>query len=112
VSNEQQDIQTQIAELRVLLLEVRDAVVSPKENRAAYSVEEAATMLGKSPYSVREWCRLGRINATKRSERRGGAELWSISASEIARYRNEGLLPLDIERNSGVGTRPAVALRG
>jgi transposase len=101
VSNEQQDIQFQIAELRSLMVEVRDAVASPKENRAAYSVEEAAAMLGKGAYTVREWCRHGRINATKRAERRGGAELWSVSASEIARYRNEGLLPFATVRNAG-----------
>jgi hypothetical protein len=58
-------------------------------------------MLNKNSYTVREWCRQGRINATKRPERRGGAELWNISAAEIARIRDEGLLPQDLGRNRG-----------
>jgi hypothetical protein len=62
-------------------------------------VEEVAALLKKTPYTVREWCRERRINATKRAERRGGAELWNISAAEVTRYRDEGLLPPDPHRN-------------
>lgn len=57
-----------------------------------YTVEEAAKLLGKSAYTVRQWCLEGRVNAGKRAERRGVAEVWGISAVEIERYRNEGLL--------------------
>jgi transposase len=63
-------------------------------------VEEAASMLGKSSYTVREWCRHGQVNAAKRAERRGGAALWSISAEEVKRYKNEGLLAIDPDRNN------------
>lgn len=64
--------------------------LAPAEPRDSYSVDEAATLLGKNPYTVREWCRNGQVNATKSAERRGAASLWRISAKEIARYRNEG----------------------
>ena len=68
--------------------------------RKSYSVEEVAGMLGRSPYTVREWCRNGQINASKRSERRGAGMLWSVSVEEVARHKNEGLLPLNPERNN------------
>ena len=94
------EIMTELAEMRAMLAEIRDRIANPPEVREWYSVDEVAGMLGKRPFTVREWCRLGQINAAKRAERRGGAALWSISAKEIARYRNEGLLPLDPERNN------------
>lgn len=65
----------------------------PAGTRHSYSVDEVATMLGKTPYTVREWCRAGRLHASKRQERRGGAERWSIAAEELARYQDDGLLP-------------------
>ena len=55
--------------------------------------------MGKTAYTVREWCREGRINARKRAERRGGAELWNISADEVSRIKDEGLLPAEQDRN-------------
>jgi hypothetical protein len=71
----------------------------PREHRECYSVKEFAELVHKAPYTVRQWCLEGRINATKRMERRGGTELWSISAAELFRYWNEGLLPSDSNRN-------------
>ena len=86
-----------VAELKVL----KDQLASPRESREWYSVEEVAKRLGKSEYTVREWCRWGRINARKRAERRGAAELWSIAAEELVRIKDEGLLSHDINRNRG-----------
>ena len=104
VLNELRDILPMLATLREvkpLLDDLRVLMAAPAVAREWYDVEEAAKLLGKRPYTVREWCRHGRINARKRSERRGGAELWNISAAEIARIRDEGLLP--------VSGRPAAA---
>src|SRR5689334_3657309 len=77
-----------VVEMRAMLAQIHSMPASPKAARESYTVEEIAEMLNKTPYTVREWCREGRINATKRSERRGGAELWNISAAEVARYRD------------------------
>ncbi len=95
-----QGIQAQLNEMRTMILNIHEKLDTPKESRTWYSVEEAAKMLGKGAYTVREWCRHGRIFAAKRAERRGGAELWSISSDEVARYKNEGLLPLAIDRKA------------
>lgn len=66
-----------------------------EDGRAWYSTEEAATLLGKAPFTVRAWCRNGRIEARKREAGRGKWGEWEVSAEEIARYRDHGLLPAD-----------------
>jgi hypothetical protein len=59
-----------------------------------YSVEQFAAMVGREPYTVREWCRLNRIRAEKKQSGRGKYPLWVISHAEVQRYEREGLLPL------------------
>ncbi|MGB7346934.1 MAG: helix-turn-helix domain-containing protein [Pirellulaceae bacterium] len=63
----------------------------PKEY---YSTSEVAQMLSRSDWTVREWCRLGRIWAEKRDSGRGVSKEWKISHEELLRIKNEGLLPL------------------
>jgi transposase len=58
-----------------------------------YSVEEVASRLGKASFTVREWCRHGRIAAQKRSYKRGKSAEWMISHVELVRVQNQGLLP-------------------
>ena len=58
-----------------------------------FTVPEAAQLLGKQPFTIREWCRLCRIEAKKRQCGRGRTSEWVISSAEIERYLNEGLLP-------------------
>ena len=95
----QPDIAAQLLDIQAKLAEILGALASPRAARESYSTEEVAKLLGKSDYTVREYCRLGRINATKRQESRGGAALWSISAAEVARLKDHGLLPIDSNRN-------------
>ena len=104
ILNELRAVLPALAELREvmpLLAEIRCLLAAPQAAREWYSVEEAAKLLGKSAYTVREYCREGRINARKRSERRGGAELWNVSAAEITRIKDEGFLSPDRSRNAG-----------
>ncbi|QDT91723.1 MerR family transcriptional regulator [Gimesia algae] len=58
-----------------------------------YSPKEVAELLGKVPFTVQEWCRLGRVNARKRPTGRGDAKEWEISREEVDRITNHGLLP-------------------
>jgi len=58
-----------------------------------YTVAEAAELLGKSDFTVREWARLGRVYASKRACGRGNTQEWIISDAELGRIENEGLLP-------------------
>lgn len=77
-----------------LLVEVRDLLVHQRQVRDHYSTDEAARILGKADWTVREWCRLGRVNAEKRRSGRGRAQEWVIPHAELLRIQKEGLLPL------------------
>src|SRR4051794_28648580 len=59
-----------------------------------YTTTEVGDILNKSEYTVREWCRLGRVRATKRPCGRGKSKEWVVSHEELTRLRNEGLLPI------------------
>ena len=66
----------------------------PRFQREWYTVAEAAEILGKAAFTVREWARLNRIHATKRASGRGRALEWMISHQELERIQDHGLLPL------------------
>jgi hypothetical protein len=59
-----------------------------------YTTAEIGDILDKSEYTVREWCRLGRVRAGKRACGHGKSKEWIIGHEELMRLRNEGLLPL------------------
>src|SRR5947209_12460192 len=61
------------------ITELRDLVVQQRMIQDKYSTAEAAKGLGKSEFTVREWCRLGRVRAEKRPCGRGHSQEWSIS---------------------------------
>lgn len=82
-----------IAETQVLQREVRDLLVSQRVVKDYYSTEEAAQVLGKAEFTVREWCRLGRIRAAKKGSGRGKHQSWVIGHDELLRYQREGLRP-------------------
>ena len=67
-------------------------LVERQQVREWYSTEQVAEQLGKSVYTVREWCRNGRINAEKKASGRGGYASWTVSHIEVLRVQREGLL--------------------
>jgi transposase len=69
-------------------------LLEEKQQKDFYSTQEVAEQVGKAEFTVREWCRLGRIRAAKRATGRGRSQEWMVSHAELTRVRNEGLLPL------------------
>lgn len=68
------------------------ALVERHSAREWYSVEEFSRIVGRSEFTVREWCRLGRIQAQKKVSGRGAFAAWALSHDELQRYQREGLL--------------------
>lgn len=69
------------------------ALVERQTTKEWYSTGEVAKSLGKAEFTVREWCRLGRVDAKKRQCGRGQSQEWMIAHAELLRIQNEGLLP-------------------
>lgn len=85
-------LEERLAQLEGLVQEVRNAQQSSAPAKEYYTTAEAAQLLGKRPYTVREWCRLGRVRGEKAAYGRGLDEEWRISHDELVRVQNEGLL--------------------
>ena len=71
-----------------------EQLISQRTVKDWYTIAEVAQMLGRAEFTVREWCRLGRVSASKRACGRGHAKEWIISHEELTRIQNEGLLPM------------------
>ena len=69
-------------------------LVAQRTVKEYYTTSEVANILGKAEFTVREWCRLGRVAAEKRRCGRGRTKEWIISHEELIRIQNEGLFPL------------------
>jgi hypothetical protein len=81
-----EDRMRRIEELLIMLLERQTA-------KSYYSVEEFARLVGREPFTCREYCRLGRVRAEKKASGRGKHASWVISHEELLRFQREGLLP-------------------
>ena len=69
------------------------ALVERQTVKDFYDVEEFARLVGKAPFTVREWARLGRVRGQKRGSGRGAHASWVFPHDELLRYQKEGLLP-------------------
>ena len=98
IEERQEQIQRTLGDLSGLMAELRDRSALTLVKQEWFTPAEVAVMLGKRPYTVREWCRLQRINARKRQTGRGDAVEWEVSGEEIERYKNHGLLPIPTHR--------------
>jgi hypothetical protein len=70
-----------------------ESLVRQRTIKDWYSTAEVAKLLERAEYTVREWCRQGRIRAKKKLCGRGKGGEWLVSHEEFVRLRNEGLLP-------------------
>lgn len=69
------------------------SLVEQKTVKEWYSTAELAGLIGRKLFTVREWCRKGRVRAEKKECGRGPAGEWRVSHEELVRIRNDGLLP-------------------
>ena len=65
------------------------ALLHQKATKDWYTTAEVGEIVGKSDYTVREYCRKGQIKAEKAPNGRG----WLVSHVELERLRNYGPLP-------------------
>lgn len=94
LQSERTAIDDRMAALEESLRELTRLVLSEQTIKESYSTQEVAVILGKRPYTVREWCRLNRVHAYKAEYGRGSEDEWRIRHEELVRIQNEGLLPL------------------
>ena len=73
-------------------------------HRPHYTVEQFAALVGRKPFTVRQWCNLGRVNAQHSMTQTGLSNRWVISHEEYNRFLREGLLP--VPRPEGDGPEP------
>ncbi len=84
----------EILELLIRRLDrIERLIMDQRTARHWYTTEEFAGRVGKAEFTVREWCRHGRVRAEKRKSGRGAFCSWAISHDELLRYEREGLLP-------------------
>ena len=88
-------VEERLERIETLLVQIAEQQTIREWN----SVAQAAAILGKSEFTVREWARLGRIHAKKKKSGRGAHEGWTISQEELLRIQRDGLLPLMPDRN-------------
>lgn len=69
-------------------------LVERQQVREWYTTEQLAEILGKSEFTVREYCRLGRLKAEKQMSGRGAYASWIVSHAEFLRFQREGLRPI------------------
>jgi predicted site-specific integrase-resolvase len=73
-------------------------LIERQSDKRWYSTGEFAQLVGKAEFTVRQWCRLGRIHAEKKDSGRGAHDSWAISQKELLRYQHEGLLRKSVAR--------------
>lgn len=82
-------VERRLGSLEQLVVGIRSAVEErqAEKGREWYNTAEAAKILGKSDFTVREkWCNQGRIECEKDEE----SGKWRIPAAEIRRLRDGG----------------------
>jgi hypothetical protein len=82
-----------LARIEQLLVELVDELRGRPAAKEFYSTTEFAKIVGRAEWTVRNWCRTGRLKAEKPAQRYKGSSEWLIAHDELVRYQNRGLLP-------------------
>lgn len=93
-------LEERLAKVEALLKEIFEALVNKGQIQEYYSTAEAARYLGKKPYTVREWCRLGRVKAIRAKSGRGYDPEWRLTHDELLRIKREGLFSVTSYKNA------------
>lgn len=72
------ELQKEMAEVLRLFIELKNGPT----RKTIYNVKEAAALLGKSAYTVSEWCRQGRLPAS----RSGKEGMYFITSDTITNF--------------------------
>ena len=88
------DVTMSIEERLEKIEELICVLIERQTIREWYSTREFSRIVGRAEFTVREWCRRGRIRATKKLSGRGAYARWAVSHAELVRYQREGLLPI------------------
>lgn len=83
-------LEERLSNIESLLL----VLVEKQQVKDWYEIDEFARLVGKAPFTCREWCRLGRLHAEKRRSGRGAHAQWVVAHQELLRYQQHGLLPI------------------
>jgi hypothetical protein len=94
VSHALATLDQRMASLDEKLDQINQLLLNQRTEKEWYTTEEFANLVGKAEFTVREWCRLGRINAKKRGSGRGPHASWAIAHEEQKRYQRDGLLSI------------------
>jgi hypothetical protein len=68
--------------------------LSLSADKETYTTAEAAELLTRSEWTVRQWCNLGQVHGARKVRGRGRRGEWRIPHDAIVRLQNEGPLPL------------------
>jgi hypothetical protein len=82
----------ELNERQVRMEDMLKVLVEQRTVKAWYSTEEVAKIMGRSKFTVREWCRHRQVNAKKQGSGRGKHQAWVISHDELLRVQRDGLL--------------------
>jgi hypothetical protein len=87
------EVVARLDQLDAKLDELADLLIRQRTVKDFFPIAEMAEITGRAEFTVREYCRLGRVRGEKLACGRGKHQAWVISHEELTRYRNEGLLP-------------------
>lgn len=76
------------------LQSIVEALIKRQAVKDWYTTEEVAQIVGRAEFTVREWCRQGRVRAEKKGSGRGKYQSWVIGHDELQRIQREGILPV------------------